>query len=60
MSEGGLPPAVLPTYSPEQLAKMQVDDPVHGRLRERWSASWVPCQPIPNDDVPGLQAWENE
>ena len=60
MSEGGLPPAVLPSYSPEQLAKMQADDPVLGRLRERWFASWVPGQPVPNDDVPGLQAWVNE
>ena len=60
VSEGGLPPAVLPSYSPEQLAKMQADDPVLGRLRERWSARWVPGQPVPNDDVPGLQAWVNE
>ena len=60
VSEGGLPPAVLPSYSPEQLAKMQADDPVLGRLRERWSASWVPGQPVPNDDVPGLQSWVNE
>ena len=60
MSEGGLPLAVLPTYSPEQLAKMQAGDPVLGRLRERWSASCLPGQPVLNDDVPGLQAWVNE
>ena len=59
MSKGGLPPAVLPSYSPEQLANMQADDPVLGRIRERWFASWVPGQPVPNDDVPGLQAWVN-
>ena len=39
---------------------MQADDPVLGRLRERWFASWVPGHPVPNDDVPGLHAWVNE
>ena len=60
VSAGGLPPAVLSCYSPEQLAKMQADDHIIGRLRERWSVSWVSGQPVPNDDVPGLQAWVNE
>ena len=33
--EGGLTPAVLPSYSTEQLVKLLSDDPVLGSLCER-------------------------
>jgi hypothetical protein len=36
--EGGLTPAVLPSYSLEQLANMQCDDPVLGEVCKRWKA----------------------
>ena len=58
--EGGLTPAVLPSYSTEQLAKLQSEDPVLGRLCERWQAGWEPGQTAPNDELPGLQAWIKE
>ena len=44
MLEGGLTPAVLPSYSRYQLAKMQCDDPVLGELYKRWKAGWEPGQ----------------
>ena len=58
--EGGLTPAVLPSYSTEQLAELQSEDPVLGRLCERWQAGWEPGQTAPNDELPGLQAWIKE
>ena len=60
VSEGGLTPAVLPSYSPEQLVKMQCEDQLLGKLWERWRIRWEPGQLAPNDDVPCLQAWVSE
>ena len=48
VSEGGLTPAVLPSYSPEQLAKMQCEDQLLGKLWERWRIRWEPGQLAPN------------
>ena len=42
--EGGPTPSILPSYSSEQLAKMQSDDPVLGELCNRWTAGWQPGQ----------------
>ncbi len=58
--EGGLTPAILPSYSSEQLAKMQSDDPVLGELCNRWTAGWQPGQSAPNGDLPGFHAWLSE
>ena len=60
MAESGLTPAVLPSYSPEQLSKMQCGDPVLGELWRRWHARWEPGQSTLTDGVPGLQAWISE
>ena len=60
VSEGGLTLAVLPSYSLEQIAKMQCEDQLLGKLWERWRIRWEPGQLAPNDDVPGLQAWVSE
>ena len=58
--EGGLTPAILPSYSSEHLAKMQSEDTVIGELWNRWTAGWQPGQSAPNDELPGFQAWLKE
>ena len=58
--ECGLTPAILPSYSSEQLAKMQSEDTVLGELWNRWTAGWQPGQSAPNDELPGFQAWLSE
>ena len=58
--EGGLTPAILPSYSSEQLAKMQSEDTVLGELWNRWTAGWQPGQSAQNDELPGFQAWLKE
>ena len=58
--EGGLTSAILPSYSSEQLTKMQSEDPVLGELWNRWTAGWQPVRSAPNDELPGLQAWLSE
>ncbi len=60
VSQVGLTPAILPSYSPEQLAKMQKEDQFIGRVWELWTARWEPGQLMPQLDVPGLQTWIKE
>ena len=58
--EGGLTPAILPSYSSEQLAKMQSEDTVLGELWNRWTAGWQTGQSAPNDELPGFQVCLSE
>ena len=51
MLEGGLTPAVLPSYSRYQHAKIQCDDPVLGELYKRWKSGWEPGQAAPHDGI---------
>ena len=60
LMEGGLTPAILPSYSSEQLANMQSEDTVLGELWNRWTAGWQPGQSASNDELPGFQAWLRE
>ena len=55
VSQVGLTPAILPSYSPEQLAKMQKEDQLIGRVWELLTARWEPGQLMPQLDVPGFQ-----
>ena len=60
VSQVGLTPAMLPSYSPEQLARMQTEDQFIGRLWDLWMARWEPGQVMPHGDVPDLQTWIKE
>ena len=60
VSQVGLTPAILPSYSPEQLARIQKEYQFIGRLWDLWMARWEPGQLVPHGDVPGLQTWIKE